>query len=119
VAGSSAFDLDAAFDHAHGESLHVTAQLAAQVFAGAHVEYRRVQRALDLAAFDETFAQVRVRVRADVFDRVLFAFEVVDADGDIANHRRQRGIGFDLAALADIGPVAHALLLVFVVLAIW
>ena len=51
-----------------------------QALAGFDVEYRLMQRAFHLAIFDKALAQERIGMRANVFQRVIFAINQINTD---------------------------------------
>ena len=51
-----------------------------QALAGFDVEHRLMQRAFHLAIFDKALAQERIGMRANVFQRVIFAINQINTD---------------------------------------
>ena len=51
-----------------------------QALAGFDVEYRLMQRAFHFAIFDKALAQERIGMRANVFQRVIFTINQINAD---------------------------------------
>ena len=97
VVSLMSFHLDLNF--VAGEPDRISLQRASarplQARAGADIEHRLVQRALDRAVIDETLREQRVRMRTDVLERIDVVADAVDPDldavGPLELDRRIRG----------------------------
>src|SRR5690606_21372104 len=78
-----------------------------QGFAGADVEERAVQRALDRPAFDPATVQRELLMAADVARGEILTIEIEERDGLVSNPHLDRAIERHVTDLRDGRPAHH------------